>query len=128
MSTCRALVLCTGFLFLSACDGNRTGPGEPRVYRITDGACGDVVFVESLGVDSASAFDTVEARKTEEYGQGDIMLEAYALEVVDERGNVPEPDFYALRVLEAGTEMLVHSVSDVITTEGDLFGLRWCPD
>lgn len=120
--------MCVGFAFLAACDGNRTGPEDPRAYRITDGACGDVVFVENLGTDSASAVQTVEARKAEEYGQGAVTLEAYRLEVVDQHGNVPEPKFCALRVLDAQTGSLVHSVSEVITTEGDLFSLRWCPD
>lgn len=98
------------------------------MYRITEGACGDVVFAESIGADSASAFEVVEARKIEEYGAGEVRLEAYALEVVDEQGNVPAPRFYALRVLQAGTGVHVHSVFEVITTEGDLFHLRWCPD
>ena len=124
----RAFVLCTGLVFLTACDGSRTGPEASGAYRITDGACGVVVFVENLGADSATAVEMVEARKANAYGQGEIVLEAHALEVVDEHGTVPEPDFYALRVLEAGTGVLVHSVTDVITTDGDLFGLQWCPD
>jgi len=34
----------------------------------------------------------------------------------------------AVTVQHAGSGTLVHSVSEVITTEGDLFDLRWCPD
>lgn len=120
------LLLSVGTALLSACDTN--GPYEPATYQVTEGACGEVVFEESIGADSLSAAEAVEAQKVEEYGQDNIALEAYVLEVADEDGTVPEPEFYALRVLDAETKFFVHSVSEVITDEGDLFRLLWCPD
>lgn len=124
----RTVLLCAGLAFLAACGEDRTGPETPS-YRITDGpACGDVVFAESLGADSAAAFHAMQARKAEQFGEGEITLELHRLEVVDRRGNVPEPRFYAVFVLEAGSGSLMHSVAEVITTEGDLFHLFWCPD
>lgn len=83
---CTAL-LCTALVLLTACDEDRTGPEVPT-YRITDGpACGDVVFVESLGADSAAAVDAMRARKAEKYGE--ITVELHRLEVVDRHGDVP---------------------------------------
>lgn len=122
------LLLSLGTALLSTCDTSGAGPKEQDAYQITEGACGRVVFAESIGADSSSAAEVVEAQKIEEYGQDKITLEAYVLEVADDDGNVPEPEFYALRVLDAETGHLVHSVSEVITDEGDLFKLLWCPD
>lgn len=121
-----ALLLSFAVAILSACDSHSAE--ESLTYRVTDGACGDVVFVERIGIDSTSAFKTIEARKIDQYGRDDVRIEAYPLEVVDMDGNVPDPEFYGLRVLDVDTRTLLHSVSEVITSEGDLFNLMWCPD
>ncbi len=110
----------------AACHGSPVGLVEPESYQITEGACGEVVFVEKLGTDLASAVDILEGRKIEQFG--DVTLETYRLEVIDRSGNAPQKEFYAVRVLEGDSELLAHSVGDVVTSDGDLFRLEWCPD
>lgn len=121
-------MLCASLVILASCNENGVGPEKPLAYSITKGACGEVVFAERIGVDSISAIMVIETRKSEQYGEGKVKLDPFSLEVVDNHGNAPEPDFYALRVLDATTGGLLHSVSEVITTDGDLFKLWWCPD
>jgi hypothetical protein len=121
-------MLGAALLVLVSCGENSVGPERRLTYRIVAGACGKVVFAESIGVDSASAIAVVEARKAKQYGEGKVLLDPFPLEVVDEHGAPPGPNFYALRVLDADTEVPVHSVSEVVTTDGDLFKLWWCPD
>lgn len=123
----RVILLCTGLVFLAACSDTK-GPEAVPSYTITAGACGKVIFAENLGADSASAVQAVEARKAARYRPGKVALEATSLEVVDRHGNAPEPKFYALHVLAMETGSLEESVSDVITTKGDLFMLQWCSD
>lgn len=114
---------CSG---LTACSGTVSEPEQVLTYRVVEGACGVVGFVEKIGVDSASAVQVVEARELRRFGE--ITIVAFPLEVVDDDGNPPEADFYGIRVLDPETETHVHSVSDVITSDGDLFNLWWCPD
>ena len=104
-------------------------------YRVVEGACGVIVFTEKVGVDFDSAFSVIEQRKTEQMRQWcpdapcfDIRLEPKELKVVDEYQIAPEPGFYMLLVIDKATGYSVHSPSEVITTEGDLFTLEWCPD
>jgi hypothetical protein len=123
-----AVLLCVGLVLLASCTGNGTGPEVALTYQITEGACGNVVFVESIGTDSATALAAVEARKTEQFGEGAVRLDVYPLQVVDRHGDPPQHRFYAVRVEDAESGMLVHSVAEVITTGGDLFSLQWCPD
>ncbi|MFO8175805.1 MAG: hypothetical protein R6T96_16090 [Longimicrobiales bacterium] len=115
-------------VILLSCTNEGVGPREPLTFVVTEGACGTVEFAERIGVDFASAMKVVEDRKAEQYGEGRVILDPRPLEVVDENGNPPEPDFFALWVLDADTGFLVHSVLEVITTDGDLFTLKWCPD
>lgn len=128
MTGLRAAPLCAAVVLAAACTGVGVGPETPLSYRILEGACGDVLFVESIGTDSASALAEVEARKAEWFGDGEVVVAPYALEVVDEHGNPPSARFYALEVLDADTGTRLHSVSEVITTDGDLFHIDWCPD
>ncbi len=128
LNSCLTLLLCLGIVPLSACDAHGTASDEPLTYRVTEGACGDVVFVERIGSDATSAFETIEAQKVDQWGRDNVRIEAYALDVVDADGNVPTRSFYALRVLNADTGTHLHSVSEVITSDGDLFRLMWCPD
>lgn len=123
-----ALLLSLGFLPSSACDTNSTESVESLIYQVTNGACGEIVFVEKVGVDFSSAFGIVEARKLEVYGRDELTLKAYALKVIANDGSVPDMEFYAIRVLSAQTGTHLHSVSEVITSRGDLFKLVWCPD
>ena len=122
------LASAAGFALLLACSGSSTGIEKPIVYTVTSGACGTLAFAETIGTDSASAFAVVETRKTEQFGADKVALVPYELGVIDQHGNVPEQDFYAIRVENAETGMLVHSVFEVISTKGELFTLHWCPD
>lgn len=124
---CRAALLGAAVQLVAACNGG-VGPNTPLTYRVIAGACGDVVFVERIGTDSASAIEVVEVREVEQFGEGDVLLDPYRLEVVDEHHRSPAPRFYALRALSGDSGMFLHSVFEVITTDGDLFHLRWCPD
>lgn len=127
-----ALLFCVNCLFVASCDlissGSEAPSEEPKTYRVTEGACGAVVFVESIGSDSSSAAKTVEEQEFKRHGHNNVVLEAHSLEVVDKDGVAPEDEFYAIRVLNTETGLSVHSVSDVITSEGDLYNLLWCPD
>jgi len=100
---------------------------QPVSYHITDGACGEIIFEESIGTDSLSAVKTIKQRKAENLGHYSFTIKATSLEIEDKNGNVPEEKFFALHVLD-GDSLHLHSVSEVITSEGDLFKLSWCPD
>lgn len=126
--TGRAASMLTMVALLSACRTSLIGPELSPTYRIVAGACGDVVFAESVGVDSASAVTAIELRKAEKHGAGKVMVELHPLQVVDQNGNPPHPNFYALYIVDAESGMLAHSVYEAITNAGDLFHLRWCPD
>lgn len=115
-------------MIIAACTDDGVAPEEPITFLIVEGACGEVTFSESIGVDFAAALTVIEMRKVEQFGEDQAVLEPFLLQVVDEHGNPPEPDFYAIRVLDADTGHHVHSVTEVITTDGDLFILLWCPD
>jgi hypothetical protein len=121
-------MLGAALMILVSCSENGVGPDKPLTYSIVAGACGEVIFAESIGVDSASAMAVIEARKAKQYGEGKVVLDLYPLEVVDEHGVPPQAAFYAVHVLDPDTEGLVHSVSEVVATGGDLFKLVWCPD
>ena len=86
------------------------------------------MFTGAIAAASASAIAVIKSRKAEQFGASAVTIEPYAIEVFDEDGNAPEPRFYALKVPDPQTGMLVHSVSEVITTNGQLFHLRWCLD
>mgnify|MGYP006283915879 CR=1 FL=1 len=115
-------------VLLCACDHDPNSPEAEWAYQVTSGACGHLVYAEKLGPDSASALGVVEARKIEAYGEGGFALEPCRLQVVDRYGEIPQERFYAIRVLDAETGTHLHSVSEVIATDGDLFTLAWCPD
>jgi hypothetical protein len=124
----RVVVLGAALISLISCSESSVGPAEPLTYSIVAGAFGEVVFAESIGVDSASAMAVIEARKAKLFGEGKVTLGLFPLEVVDEHGTPPRADFYAVHVRDANTELLVHSVAEVVTTDGDLFKLLWPPD
>lgn len=129
VASSRFVGLWFGTMFLIvACDGSPVGVDGPETFRVTEGACGDVVFVENLGRDLASAIEALEERKIEQLGVGQVVLDTYRLDVVDRNGMTPTEEFYAVRVLNADTRLLAHSVVEVLTSDGDLFHLEWCPD
>ena len=123
-----SLVIVIGVIFSCAkIVGEETTTEQPISYQVTDGACGEVIYEENIGTDSLSAVETVRQRKVEIFGHGNFMIESTQLKVEDEKGNVPEEKFFALHILDEDS-LHLHSVSEIITNEGDLYSLSWCPD
>lgn len=121
-------MLLPGAVLVSACDGGTIAPETAVTYSVRRGACGDVVFHEKIANDSAAALAVIEAHKIAYYGQGAVTLEIHRIEVADRNGNAPAARFYGVWVLNTRTMRLEHSLSEVITTDGELFRLHWCPD
>ena len=124
------------YVFLASCgDSILESSYEPGTTFKVSKSCGEVVFREKLSVNFSKALEELERRKTEEYSKScpespcaEIYLEVYKLEVEDADGNHPKEDFFAVRVLEKESGVLLESVNDVITTSGNLFWRSWCPD
>lgn len=125
---CRCLTFGVALALLGSCADGNVGPEDPPAYQVITGACGKVVFIEKVGEDLESALAVVEARIVESFSAGDVKLELDRLEVVDEQGASPAEEFYLVLVLDPNMEELLFSASDVVTTEGTLFRLQWCPD
>lgn len=107
--------------------GEEATAEQPTSFQITDGACGEVTFEEKVGTDSLSAVETVRQRKVEFFGHNNFSIESTVVEVEGENGKVPNEKFYALHVLDEDS-LHLHSVSEVITNEGNLYILDWCTD
>lgn len=123
-----SLVIVIGVIFSCAkIVREETITEQPISYQVTDGACGEVIYEENIGTDSLSAVETIRQRKVEIFGHGNFMIESTQLKVEDEKGNVPEEKFFALHILDEDS-LHLHSVSEVITNEGDLYSLSWCAD
>jgi hypothetical protein len=120
-------IIASGIFSCSKITGEETTTEQPISYQITDGACGEVIFEENIGTDSLSAVETIRQRKVEFFGHSNFMIESTQLKVKDQNGNVPEEKFFGLHILDEDS-LHLHSVSEVITNEGDLFNLSWCPD
>ena len=108
---------------------------NPKEYKITQGACGSVVYREALAANFEAAFDSLQTMKAQEYSKYcpaapcyEIALEYYEIGVLDEDSVTPSEQFFAIRVLDKKTQMQVQSVSDVITSNGNLYAIHWCPD
>ena len=124
----RLTLLAAAVLIPSACEDDPSTVEDPVAFTITRGACGDLIFQENLGPDSASAVAEIERRRTGQFGIDEILLELFEVEVVDEDGVVPEPRFYGVLIRDAVTGSQFASPVDVFSTVGDLYWLRWCPD
>ena len=120
--------LAAALLIPSSCEDDPSTVEDPAAFTITSGACGDLIFQENLGPDSATAVAEIERRTVEQYPSIEVALELFGVEVVDEEGQVPEPRFYGVLVRDADTGSQFVSPVDVFNTLGDLFWLRWCPD
>ena len=104
-------------------------------YTVIEGACGNIFYQEKIATNFETAYGEIEKRKTEYFSKHcpnapchEIKLEYYQIEVVDENNIAPSEQFFAIQVLDKHTKMLLHSVSEVITNDGDLYRLTWCPD
>ena len=115
-------------LLLAGCDLAGESQQHALTYRVTDGACGEIVFEENLAADLDAAIQLIEAQKVEQYGRENVSLEVRELGVVDSNGETPRAGFYAVHVLDAESGTHLHSVSEVISSSGELYHLLWCPD
>ena len=104
-------------------------------FKIESGACGSIIFSEKIGNNYLSAYKELEDRKLYEFNKNcpnvpcnEIQFESYKIEVVDKNNKTPNEEFYAIRVIDKQTKLLLHSVSEVITTNGNFFRICWCPD
>jgi hypothetical protein len=124
----KASFISSGLVLFAGCAAEATLPEEnwPR-YEVVSGACGVVAYAKSIGSDSASALRAVQVAESQQYGP-EARLELTVLNVVDTDGGAPTARFYAVHVLSAESNIHLESVSQAITTEGDLYGLRWCDD
>lgn len=121
-------VIIAGIVFsCTKITGEEINTEQPVSYQIIDGACGEVIFEKNIGSDSLSAVETIRQSKVEFFGHSNFMIESTQLRVEDENGTVPEEKFFALHILDEDS-LHLYSVSEVITSEGDLFNLNWCPD
>ena len=128
MSSATILVPALALLLLAGCDLAGGSSRNALVYRVTEGACGEIVFVEHLAADFDAALQLIEAQKVERYGRDNVALEVRELGVADANGQPPRATFFAVHVLSADSGTHLHSVSEVISSDGDLFNLLWCPD
>ena len=104
-------------------------------YEITEGACGSVIYQEHIARNFEIAYNKLEKQESENYSKYcpndpcyEIKLEYYKIEVVDENNVTPSEQFFAIWVLDKETNMLLHSVHEVITDRGNLYYIAWCPD
>jgi len=137
MKTDIALISFVIVILCSSCRENEpiNSPviSSPPQYKIVKGACGVVIYQENLGADYEAALKELEKIKSEYFLKScpnapcyEIILESFLLEVVDENNVKPTVQFNAIRVLDKKTKMLLHSVSEVITSDGNLYIISWC--
>lgn len=100
---------------------------EMPTFKLTNGACGHVVFREHLGTDLDSAVSVIKSREVA-MGGGNLSFELVALEVEDRLGSIPATSFFGVRVLDADTGRSLRSLFHVASTSGDMYILAWCPD
>lgn len=112
----------------TACDV-LSGSTEPNVdarYEIVHGVCGTLTYQGRIGIDDEMALRVLEAQKREQYTG--VELDVFEITVVDENGDVPNPSFYAVRVVDRSSGHIVHGLHEVITSNGALYHIQWCPD
>lgn len=107
--------------------GEGVGPEMTNRYHITSGACGQLVFVESVGIDSASAAKVVRQRQAASLGRNNFIMTSTSLTVEDEKGSIPAEKFFAMHVF-LDDSLQMHLIPGVITDKGNLYRFSWCPD
>ncbi len=131
-----SVILCSSALWWgckkNAADDN--GPSQTQ-FKIISGACGSAVFQEKIGADFQTAYSELERRKSDYFSRScpnipcnEVELESYEIGVADNNDVNPGEQFFAVRVLDKNSKMLLHSVSEVITSSGNLYQISWCPD
>lgn len=103
-----------------------------EVYQMKD-SCGELILKEKLASNFKMAKKTFEKEEQEYYLSycpdepcSEIELETYELEV--EEVFKSELKFTAIRVLDRQSGTLLHSVNDVLTSNGYHYNISWCPE
>ena len=99
-------------------------------FQVTTGACGSVTFVRKVANDYDSAISEMQRSLSISNPPEQCTVKAGCRLEPFEIGVAGSPGrrFYALRVVDTQTGRQAHGVSQVVTSDGQLFNLRWCPD
>lgn len=106
------------------------------VYRADKDMCGEIIFSKKLAENFNSALKMLEAEKKDEFSKycpnnpcHEIELESKKVqELKDVYGNVVNINLYFIKVKDKSTGLSVHSLSEAIDEDGNLYYLHWCPD
>ena len=99
-------------------------------FRATSGVCGRVFFVKKIAADYQSAMLEMQRGVSASdprspcAGKAGCRLESFEIGV---EGN-PGTHFYALKLVDTQTGKQAAGVGQVISSDGRLFGIHWCPD
>ena len=96
-------------------------------YKITNGACGKLVYVRKV----APTYDeAVAILKTAKEKQWRKTLNVVPNELTIEKSDkvAPTTKFFALEFITQKGNETIHSWSEVVSTDGELYQLDWCPD
>jgi hypothetical protein len=127
------LVLISAFLIvISSCSVLEDSDIEMKeVYQIKEGACGELVLKERLAQNFDLAFIKLEAAKADFFQRycpdapcNDIKLETHQIKVEEKTDH----KFMAIWVLDKQDGTLLHSVNDVISSNGYHYNIGWCPE
>lgn len=104
-------------------------------YEIVSGACGTVELQERISLNLLGSVKILEDKWSEYYSSGcpdefckEISIELSEIEVTDSENIPPSLPFYAVRVIDNSNGLIVHGVSEVVTFNGYLYQINWCPD
>lgn len=106
------------------------------IYRADKEVCGVIVFSKNLAEDFNSAYNILETEKKDKFSKycpdnpcHEIELESTKVqELKDLNGDVVNLDLYLIKVKDKSTGVIVHSLSEAIDEEGNLYYLRGCLD
>lgn len=104
-------------------------------YEVVQGACGTINLSGRMAENYDNALKELKREKQDYFSQGcpdapchEIKLKPGELVVIDDKDQNPPVTFYKIRVLDKYDEELLHSVVDVITSNGYYYKIHWCPD
>ena len=130
------LLVCT--LFLAGCSSS--APPEKSsgrtTYKADKDLCGNIVFSRKLGEDYDSALAILSTEKKNLFSKycpdnpcAEVEIAPHKVqELTDLDGNKVDLDIYLISVKDASTKVLLHSLSEAIDEEGNLYDVAFCPD
>jgi hypothetical protein len=89
---------------------------------------------ERLADNFDDALEILEGRKAEEYNFcpnapcAELDTEFIDMKVIDDAGNIPSTDFTAIQFRDRSTGLSIHSLNEVLDSEGNLYFIVWCLD